>query len=183
MHDPPPPSSAVVREDDAKYRLIYAKSKVYVNPTAYARDNIPGFAAIVRKVRPRPQSRTSSAFHSWPQEAFSSSYLLAWIPENLLTEKGPDEWDKFIKTEERPVEEDDDDDGMFHSGVLACPLLTLPPHLLDAVLIDMPTSRAESYAFSVPLSSIYSLIVQQPSLSSWCEQPSFHPRTRAPTPH
>ena len=38
-------------EDGAKCRLIYAKSKVYVNPTAYARDNIPGFAAIVKRVR------------------------------------------------------------------------------------------------------------------------------------
>ena len=38
-------------QDEAKYRLIYAKSKVYVNPTAYARDNIPGFAAIVKRVR------------------------------------------------------------------------------------------------------------------------------------
>jgi TBC1 domain family member 15 len=38
-------------EDDAKYRLIYAKSKVYVNPTVYARDNIPGFVTIVKRVR------------------------------------------------------------------------------------------------------------------------------------
>jgi len=45
--DTPPPQG----EGDAKYRLIYAKSKVYVNPTAYARDNIPGFAAIVKRVR------------------------------------------------------------------------------------------------------------------------------------
>ena len=45
--DTPPPQG----EDDAKYRLIYAKSKVYINPTAYARDNIPGFVAIVKRVR------------------------------------------------------------------------------------------------------------------------------------
>lgn len=38
-------------QDGAKYRLIYTKSKVYVNPTAYARDNIPGFVAIVKRVR------------------------------------------------------------------------------------------------------------------------------------
>ena len=43
---PPPPA-----EDGAKYRLIYAKSKVYVNTTAYARDNIPGFVTIVKRVR------------------------------------------------------------------------------------------------------------------------------------
>ena len=39
-------------EDDDKYRLIYSKSKVYVNPTAYARDNIPGFVSLVRRVSP-----------------------------------------------------------------------------------------------------------------------------------
>jgi hypothetical protein len=37
-------------EDDEKYRLVYSKSKVYVNPTAYARDNISGFVALVKKV-------------------------------------------------------------------------------------------------------------------------------------
>lgn len=38
----------------------------------------------------------------------------------------------------------------------------------DAVLIDLPTQRPESYAFSVPLTSIYSLLVHPPTLSSWC---------------
>lgn len=36
--------------DEHKHRLIYSKSKVYVNPTAYARDNIPGFVALVKRV-------------------------------------------------------------------------------------------------------------------------------------
>jgi len=36
--------------EDEKYRLVYSKSKVYVNPTAYARDNIPGFVALVKRV-------------------------------------------------------------------------------------------------------------------------------------
>ncbi|KAH9035387.1 RabGAP/TBC [Lactarius pseudohatsudake] len=121
--DTPPPQA----EDGAKYRLIYAKSKVYVNPTAYARDNISGFVTIVKR------------------EAFTSTYLLAWIPETLLTEKGQEEWDKFLRTEERPIDDDDE----------------------DGVLIDLPTPRPESYAFSIPLTSLYSLIVQPPSLSSW----------------
>jgi TBC1 domain family member 15 len=37
--------------DEDRYRLVYSKSKVYVNPTAYARDNIPGFVALVKRVR------------------------------------------------------------------------------------------------------------------------------------
>ncbi|CDO69529.1 hypothetical protein BN946_scf184785.g34 [Trametes cinnabarina] len=114
--------------EDSRYRLIYSKSKVYVNPTAYARDNIPGFVALVKKESAQP------------------TYLLAWIPESLLNEKGPTEWDKFVRVEEHAVADDEDE---------------------DAVLIDLPVQRPESYAFSVPLTSIYSLIVNPPSLSSW----------------
>lgn len=36
--------------EEGRYRLVYSKSKVYVNPTAYARDNIPGFVALVKRV-------------------------------------------------------------------------------------------------------------------------------------
>lgn len=43
------------------------------------------------------------------QEALTSTYLLAWIPEGLLTEKGQEEWDKFLKTEERPLMGDEDE--------------------------------------------------------------------------
>ena len=42
-------------------------------------------------------------------------------------------------------------------------------------MIDLPTQRPESYAFSVPLTSIYSLIVQPPSLSSWCKRVLHYP--------
>ncbi|KAG5654505.1 hypothetical protein H0H81_001146 [Sphagnurus paluster] len=119
---------ASTSRDDDRYRLVYSKSKVYVNPTAYARDNIPGFVALVKL------------------EATNPIYLLAWIPETLLNEKGTSEWDKFVKIEEKATWDDEDD---------------------DVVLIDLPTQRPESYAFSVPLTSIYSLLVQPPTLSSW----------------
>ncbi|KAG9318717.1 hypothetical protein JVU11DRAFT_815 [Chiua virens] len=115
-------------DEESKYRLLYSKSKVYVNPTAYARDNIPGFVALVKC------------------EAVNPTYLLAWIPETLLNEKGTEEWDKFVKIEERAIEDEEEE---------------------DAVLIDLPTQRPESYAFSVPLTSIYSLLVHPPTLSSW----------------
>ncbi|KAG6878736.1 hypothetical protein C0993_011551 [Termitomyces sp. T159_Od127] len=114
--------------DDNRYRLIYSKSKVYVNPTAYARDNIPGFIALVKR------------------EAANPTYLLAWIPETLLNERGTTEWDKFVKIEEKVVWDEKDD---------------------DVVLIELPIQRPESYAFSVPLTSIYSLLVRPPTLSSW----------------
>jgi hypothetical protein len=97
-------------QDGAKYRLIYTKSKVYINPTAYARDNIPGFVAIVKRVRiPTLSILTKPLIRGTCfQEAVTLTYLLAWIPESLLTEKGKEEWDKFLKTEERL----DEDEGM-----------------------------------------------------------------------
>ena len=48
--DAGPPVGKKSPEDD-HYRLVYTKSKVYVHPTAYARDNIPGFVALVKRVR------------------------------------------------------------------------------------------------------------------------------------
>ncbi|KAJ8078617.1 GTPase activating protein [Marasmius tenuissimus] len=116
------------QEPEDKYRLVYSKSKVYVNPTAYARDNIPGFVSLVKR------------------EAVNPTYLLAWIPESLLNEKGAAEWDKFVKIEEQAGKDEEDE---------------------DVVLIDLPSPRPETYAFSVPLTSVYSLLVYPPSFSSW----------------
>ncbi|KAJ6455667.1 rab-GTPase-TBC domain-containing protein [Mycena sanguinolenta] len=126
------PSVGDMTLEDTQYRLIYSRSKVYVNPTAYARDNIPGFVALVKR------------------EAANPTYLLAWIPETLVNEKGSTEWDKFTKVEETSSALDEEDDVEE-----------------DVVLIDLPTQRPESYAFSVPLTSIYSLVVHAPTLSSW----------------
>ena len=42
--------SATEDEENGKYRLLYSKSKVYVHPTAYAKDNIPGFVTLVKRV-------------------------------------------------------------------------------------------------------------------------------------
>lgn len=51
-------SADAEHHEGSKYRLLYSKSKVYVNPTAYARDNIPGFVALVKRV-----GYSAGAFH------------------------------------------------------------------------------------------------------------------------
>lgn len=43
-------SLGVEDHEGSQYRLLYSKSKVYVNPTVYTRDNIPGFVALVKRV-------------------------------------------------------------------------------------------------------------------------------------
>ena len=104
-------SSSHEDSDGSKYRLLYTKSKVYVNPTAYARDNIPGFVAIVKRVRHRPQLDQLThvlIIPSCAQEAVNPTYLLAWIPESLLDEKGQSEWDKFVSVEGKaPYDEEE----------------------------------------------------------------------------
>ncbi|KAF8654179.1 hypothetical protein AX16_003708 [Volvariella volvacea WC 439] len=109
----------------AKERMVSHKMIV---ERIFLLDNIPGFVALVKR------------------EAANPTYLLAWIPESLLNERGTEEWDKFIRIEEKSMVDQEDD---------------------DVVLINLPSQRAESYAFSVPLTSIYSLLVHPPSLSSW----------------
>jgi hypothetical protein len=79
------------------------------------------------------------------------SYLLSWIPESLLEERGPDEWEKFANVESSNPSDDD-----------------------DAILVSIPGKEGESYAFSVPLSSVYSLIIHPPSFSSWYGSISVH---------
>ena len=37
-------------DSSEKYLLLYSKSKVYIYPTAYSRDNIPGFVTLVKRV-------------------------------------------------------------------------------------------------------------------------------------
>ena len=49
------------------------------------------------------------------QEAAQPVYLLAWIPETLLNEKGQSEWDKFVKIEEHAVTNDEDEGMQCHA--------------------------------------------------------------------
>ncbi len=100
------PSVGVDNHEGSKYRLLYSKSKVYVNPTAYSRDNIPGFVALVKRVG--SFSICLIAANASLQEAVNPSYLLAWLPETLLNEKGQTEWDKFVKIEERTTLDEED---------------------------------------------------------------------------
>ena len=42
--------SDIAEDTPGKYVLLYSKSKVYIHPTAYSRDNIPGFVTLVKRV-------------------------------------------------------------------------------------------------------------------------------------
>ncbi|KAK9366575.1 rab-GTPase-TBC domain-containing protein [Lipomyces kononenkoae] len=64
---PARPSSTSMPSTSGSGTLLFAKSKVYVHPTSSAKDNIPGFIALVR-----------------PPGGADKDILVAWVPESQL---------------------------------------------------------------------------------------------------
>ncbi|KAF2033475.1 RabGAP/TBC [Setomelanomma holmii] len=130
---------------DRGVKLLYTKSKVYVHPSPSAKDNIPGFVALVQQKRPttndaRPTSSSSAHSHD------ASSLLLAWMPESALG----DAYDTYVKVDLS------DSSSPPTQSYLVPPPPTTSTH-----------SGTPGYAFAIPVSEIYSLLVRPPSIGWW----------------
>ncbi|KAK2628716.1 hypothetical protein QTJ16_001819 [Diplocarpon rosae] len=136
-------------------KLLYSKSKassvpnqpqVYIHPTPSAKDNIPGFIALLQQ-KPAPDSRPASSSSTSAKAKTSASLLLAWVPEHSLG----DARDTYVKVD---LAEGDS-----------------PPK--QSYLVPPPPTTTTSggslghYAFAIPVSAIYSLLVRPPSLGWW----------------
>ncbi|KAI9934030.1 hypothetical protein ASPWEDRAFT_36016 [Aspergillus wentii DTO 134E9] len=126
-------------------KLLFSKSKVYVHPTPSSKDNIPGFIALIQQ-KPSPPSNSYAASINPPRNSDASSYLLAWVPESSLG----DAFSTYVKV-------DLSDDSHLRQRYLVPPLPTTTSY-------KDPIGR---YAFAVPLSEVYSLLVRPPSLGWW----------------
>lgn len=102
----------------------YSKSKVYLHPSSYLRDNIPGFCIIA-------------------QSQPGGEYLFAWIPEASI--EGTPDYEAYVLVE-----------------------LSSAP-----TLVSLPPAHS-AHAFSIPIRSIYSIVMQPPTLSSWFGSATFH---------
>ncbi|KAF2755533.1 GTPase-activating protein-like protein gyp7 [Pseudovirgaria hyperparasitica] len=124
-------------------KLLYTKSKVYVHPTPSAKDNIPGFIALVQqKAAISNDARPPSSSSAKPTT--SSSLLLAWMPESSLG----DAYDTYVKVD------------LSDSASPPRQSYLVPPP---------PTTTAHghavgAYAFAVPVSEVYSLLIRPPSI-------------------
>ncbi|KAJ5092411.1 hypothetical protein NUU61_007281 [Penicillium alfredii] len=121
-------------------KLLFSKSKVYVHPTASAKDNIPGFIALIQQ---KPPSNPSAP----PGQSDTSSYLLAWVPESSLG----DAYSTYVKVDLA------EGSSPPRQKYLVPPLPTTTTHH-DPIGL---------YAFAVPLSEIYSVLVRPPSIGWW----------------
>lgn len=120
-----------------------------MHPTHSSKDNVAGFIALIeQKSSPTEQlgRSSSSASSASSRRQGASSYLLAWLPETSLGNA----YDSYVK-----VELSDS---------------TLPPR--QSFLVPQPPTTVRrsslgSYAFAVPVSEIYSLLIRPPSIGWW----------------
>lgn len=112
-----------------------------MHPTSSAKDNIPGFIALIQQ-KPRTNSSTASSNH--PD---TSSYLLAWVPESTLG----DAFSTYVKVDLAG------DDAPPRQRYLV-PALPTTTTFRDPIGL---------YSFAIPVSEIYSLLVRPPSLGWW----------------
>lgn len=126
-------------------QLLFSKSKVYIHPSSSAKDNIPGFIALVR-----------------PKNASDKDILLSWIPESIL--QSSDDYDCYVK-----VDLDPDTNTATEGGEV---MMVSPP----------PRSSLSSYAFSIPLSNIYSIQIRPPSLGWWWGSLIVHTKSEETQP-
>ncbi|EEH33536.2 GTPase-activating protein GYP7 [Paracoccidioides lutzii Pb01] len=128
-------------------KLLFSKSKVYVHPTPSSKDNIPGFIALIQQKPVSRDEHDHSDSSSHRPRADASSYLLAWVPESSLG----DAYSTYVKVD------------LSNSS---------SPPLQSYLVPPLPTTTSAPgsiglYAFAVPLSQIYSIIVRPPSLGWW----------------
>ncbi|OAA61247.1 GTPase activating protein [Niveomyces insectorum RCEF 264] len=132
-------------------KLLYSKSKVYIHPTPSAKDNISGFIALLQQKPPRHDDRpTSSSSSASARSAHpaSSDLLLAWLPESALGDAAS----IYVK-----VDLSDDGDSPPKQTYLVPPPPTITTH----------RGGLGHYAFAIPVSAVYSLLVRPPSLGWW----------------
>lgn len=132
-------------------KLLYAKSKVYVHPTPSAKDNVPGYIALMQQ-KPAATEDTSSPHPTSPESIRKRSrdakdYLLAWLPERSLGDAA---------TAYNKVELSDSGSPPKHA------VLVPPPPVTTSHSTNLGT-----YAFAVPVSQIFSVLVRPPSVGWW----------------
>lgn len=134
-------------ESGSGVKLLYSKSKVYIHPTPSAKDNIPGYIALLQQKPPRDGGRPASSSSMDSRSPASSDLLLAWLPESSLGDSAS----IYVKVDLS------DGDSPPKQSYLVPPPPTVTSH----------RGSVGHYAFAVPVSAIYSLLVRPPSLGWW----------------
>lgn len=126
-------------------KLLFSKSKVYVHPTPSAKDNIPGYIALLQQKASSGLTRPTSS--SSKASIRSSDLLLAWVPESQLGDSAS----IYVKVD------------LCDGGSPPKQSYLVPP----PPTVTTHRGSVGSYAFAIPVSAVYSLLVRPPSLGWW----------------
>lgn len=128
-------------------KLLFSKSKVYIHPTPSVKDNIPGYIALLEQKASRHDNRPTSSGSRESISPTSADLLIAWVPEASLGESAS----VYVKVDLS------DGDSPPKQTYLVPPPPTVTTH----------RGSVGHYAFAIPVSAVYSLLVRPPSIGWW----------------
>lgn len=133
---------------ERKARLIYVKSHVAIHPTQLKRDHISGMLGLVevdKEVPCAPRAATDAAAGT------TKEILIVWVPDELFKRLPDEDRRKYQRVEDRALEAPTEQDGMTRVSTCA--------DSLGFIFVSLPAPKGGEYAFSVPVSKIYSMLV------------------------
>lgn len=119
---------------------------MYIHPTPSAKDNIPGYIALLQQ-KPSDGARPASSASAPSRGPTSADLLLAWVPESALGDAAS----VYVKVDLS------EGDSPPKQSYLVPPPPTVTTH----------SDMVGNYAFAIPLSAVFSLLVRPPSLGWW----------------
>ncbi|WVQ95362.1 hypothetical protein IAU59_002459 [Kwoniella sp. CBS 9459] len=163
-HHPLADSSYQQTKKPSKARLIYCKSHVSIHPTSFNKDNISGYLGIVEVDQNAPHSLAPNLEQEEATQGVGvgvgrKETLVVWVPDELLARMDESDREGYRRVEGRSTaaqleREEQEEDGF--------------------VFVSLPPPKGEKYAFSIPITSLYSILVYPPSLSHWYGSATFN---------
>lgn len=125
-----------------KARLLYCKAHVAIHPTAFKGDNVPGYLGLVEV---HGGGDTAGA-------VAGAGLLVSWVPDEVLARMDEQDREGYRRVGEL-AEGDREEDGECVGALAGADW--------DAgfVFVSVPPPKGEKYAFSVPVTGIYSILV------------------------
>ena len=162
-HPSPPISSASSTRLEKKARLLYCKRHVAIHTTASDRDNVSGYLGVVEVDSAGIAIGTDE--EGEVKKAGAKELLVTWVPNALLERMDEADREGYRRVEGRfsgeSYQEEQEEDGELAqeariSRSVGQGVLIMTPGF---VFVSIPPPKVEKYAFSIPLTGIYSILV------------------------
>lgn len=139
---------------DKKARLLYCKSQVAIHPSSLAKDNVQGYLGIVEVDAPGATIVDSEGNVSG-ESAGGKELLVTWVPEEVVQrmDEGDRAGYKKVEAWTNADKAEKEEDGKYSSYIMSHSLCS------GFVFVSIPPPKGEKYAFSVPVSQLYSILV------------------------